>query len=72
MSDIGRFVIDETVKTKKKAKCEPHVGRIDEMEVEETSKQNGDFPLEPHIGSLVVKSAPVDEEPYEVSSFLTG
>jgi hypothetical protein len=37
------------------------------MKVEETSMQNGDYPLEPHIGSLLVKSAPTDEETYEVS-----
>jgi hypothetical protein len=67
MSDIGRFVIDETAKPMKKAKREPHVGRIEEMEVEDKSKQNGDFPLEPHIGSLLIKSAPVEEDTYEVS-----
>ena len=66
-ADIGRFVIDETAKPKKKARREPHVGRIEEMKVEETSMQNGDYPLEPHIGSLLVKSAPADEETYEVS-----
>jgi hypothetical protein len=69
-TDIGRFVIDETVKPKKKARREPHVGRIEDINVEEIPKQNGDYPLEPHIGSFLVKSTPIDEEPCEVSFYI--
>lgn len=66
-TDIGRFVIDETVKPQKIARREPQVGRIEDMKVEEKPKQNGVYPLEPHIGSLLVKA---DEEHYEVSFWI--
>lgn len=69
-TDIGRFVIDETVKPQKMARREPQVGRIEDMTVEEKAKQNGVYPLEPHIGSLLVKTAPTDEERYEVNFWI--
>ena len=59
-ADVGKFVIDETVKTQKELKREPHVGRIEDMDVEERSKKSRDYPLKPHIGSLLVKSPPTE------------
>ena len=65
-ADVGRLVIDETVKPIKEVKREPHVGRIEDMKVEESPKQAGIYPSEPHIGSLLVKDAPIERECYEV------
>lgn len=65
-ADVGRLVIDETVKPTKKVRREPHVGRIEDMKVEESPKQEGVYPSEPHIGSLLVKDAPIERECYEV------
>ena len=68
-SDVGRIVIDETVKPFKKVRREPLVGRIEDMNVEESSKQEGVYPSQPHIGSLLVKDAPTEREVHEVCFF---
>ncbi|XP_028404735.1 titin-like isoform X2 [Dendronephthya gigantea] len=65
-ADIGKFVIDETVKTQKGVKREPHVGRIEDIDVEELPKKSRGYPLQQHIGSLLVTSPPIEpkrEEP---------
>ena len=68
-SDVGRLVIDETVKPFKKVRREPLVGRIEDMNAEESSKQEGIYPSQPRIGSLLVKDAPTERESYEVCFF---
>ena len=60
-----------SVKQRKEVISKPHVGRIEDMKVEETPKEKA-YPLEPHIGSLLVKTAPTDEEELrELVSYLT-